>query len=69
MVRHGYRVGLPHGGHWQERLNTDSSHYGGSNVGLHGRVLADDLAQHDQRWSADLTLPPLAVLWLQPVQA
>jgi 1,4-alpha-glucan branching enzyme len=69
MVRHGYRVGLPHGGHWQERLNTDSSHYGGSNVGNHGRVLADDLAQHGQRWSAALTLPPLAVLWLQPEQA
>ena len=66
LVRHGYRVGLPHGGHWQERLNTDSSHYGGSNVGNHGRVLADDLAQHGQRWSAALTLPPLAVLWLQP---
>jgi 1,4-alpha-glucan branching enzyme len=66
MVRHGYRVGLPHGGHWSERLNTDSSHYGGSNVGNHGRVLAEDVAQHGQRWSATFTLPPLAVLWLQP---
>ncbi|WP_332741954.1 1,4-alpha-glucan branching protein GlgB [Hydrogenophaga sp.] len=66
MVRHGYRVGLPHGGDWHERLNTDSSHYGGSNVGNHGRVLAEDLAQHGQRWSANFTLPPLAVLWLQP---
>ena len=66
MVRHGYRVGLPHGGHWQERLNTDSSHYGGSNVGNHGRVLAEDHALHGQRWSADFTLPPLGVLWLQP---
>ena len=66
MVRHGYRVGLPHGGDWRERLNTDSGHYGGSNVGNHGRVLADDLAEHGQRWSASFTLPPLAVLWLQP---
>ena len=66
LVRHGYRVGLPHGGHWHERLNTDSSHYGGSNVGNHGRVLADDAALHGQRWSASFKLPPLAVLWLQP---
>ncbi|MDP2164451.1 MAG: 1,4-alpha-glucan branching protein GlgB [Hydrogenophaga sp.] len=66
MVRHGYRVGLPHGAGWHETLNTDSAHYGGSNVGNHGRVLADDLPLHGQRWSAALTLPPLAVLWLQP---
>ena len=56
-------------GAWRERINTDAGAYGGSNVGNHGRVLADDLAQHGQRWSADLTLPPLAVLWLQPEQA
>ena len=66
MVRHGYRVGLPHGGRWRERLNTDSSHYGGSNVGNHGGVLAEDDMQHGQRWAASFTLPPLGVLWLQP---
>ncbi|MDP3324325.1 MAG: 1,4-alpha-glucan branching protein GlgB, partial [Hydrogenophaga sp.] len=66
MVRHGYRVGLPHGGHWHETLNTDSTHYGGSNVGNHGRVQTDEVPMHGQRWSAALTLPPLAVLWLKP---
>ncbi|EWS58837.1 1,4-alpha-glucan branching enzyme GlgB [Hydrogenophaga sp. T4] len=66
MVRHGYRVGLPHAGRWQERLNTDSTHYGGSNVGNHGNVLAEDVPLHGQHWSAAFTLPPLAVLWLKP---
>jgi 1,4-alpha-glucan branching enzyme len=70
VVRHGHRVGLPElglGGAWREVLNTDSAHYGGSNVGNHGTVLADDVPEHGQATSAMLTLPPLGVLWLQPV--
>jgi 1,4-alpha-glucan branching enzyme len=66
VVRHRHRVGLPHGGAWHEVLNTDSVHYGGSNVGNHGRVQAEKLPLHGKAWSASLTLPPLAVLWLQP---
>jgi hypothetical protein len=33
VVRHAYRIGLPHDGAWREVLNTDSGHYGGSNLG------------------------------------
>jgi 1,4-alpha-glucan branching enzyme len=66
VVRHGHRIGLPHGGAWRERLNTDAGVYGGSNVGNHGRVLADHQPMHGQQWSAGFTLPPLSVLWLQP---
>ncbi len=66
MVRHGHRIGLPHGGAWRECLNTDSAHYGGSNVGNHGRVRTEAIPVHGQPWSANLTLPPLAVVWLQP---
>jgi 1,4-alpha-glucan branching enzyme len=65
VVRQHYRVGLPHDGLWAERLNTDSGHYGGSNVGNHGEVQAEALPLHGQTWSAALTLPPLGVLWLQ----
>jgi 1,4-alpha-glucan branching enzyme len=65
VVRQHYRVGLPHEGLWAERLNTDSGHYGGSNVGNHGEVQAEALPLHGQAWSAALTLPPLGVLWLQ----
>lgn len=66
VVRHGHRIGLPHGGAWRERLNTDAGVYGGSNVGNHGRVLAEHQPMHGQSWSAGFTLPPLSVLWLQP---
>jgi 1,4-alpha-glucan branching enzyme len=67
VVRQGYRVGLPRGGLWRERLNTDSAHYGGSNVGNGGRLEAEPVPWHGQGHSAALTLPPLAVLWLTPV--
>ena len=42
VPREGYRVGLPFGGRWREALNTDSEHYGGSNVGNYGGVEAED---------------------------
>ncbi|MDV7391351.1 alpha amylase C-terminal domain-containing protein, partial [Arthrospira platensis SPKY1] len=60
---------VPHGGAWREVINTDSSHYGGGNVGNHGQVSSDPVGMHQQSWSLSLTLPPLAVLWLQPVPA
>ena len=66
VVRHGHRIGLPHDGPWRECLNTDSGHYGGSNVGNHGRLMAEPHPVHGQAWSAAFTLPPLGVLWLQP---
>lgn len=66
VVRYAHRIGLPHGGTWRERLNTDSDHYGGSNVGNHGRVTAEEHPLHGQGWSAGFTLPPLGVIWIQP---
>lgn len=77
-VRHTYRLALPDvGPHrvWQEVLNTDSHHYGGSNVGNRGQVQADDHRSgsgsrshaHHPYSSITLTLPPLAVLWLKPM--
>ena len=67
VVRPGYRLGLPHGGRWREVLNTDSMHYGGSNVGQMGGVLqAEDVPSHGSRRSIVLTLPPLATIFLVP---
>jgi 1,4-alpha-glucan branching enzyme len=66
VPRMGYRLGLPSGGRWVEALNTDSSFYGGSNVGNLGGVVAEDKGWHDQPWSAEVTLPPLGVVWLVP---
>ena len=65
VPRDGYRIGVPHGGGWRECLNTDSAHYGGTNAGNHGRVMAEAVPMHGQPWSITLHLPPLGVIWLE----
>ena len=68
VPRHGYRFGLPTGGDWREVLNTDAIEFGGSGVGNSGRVFAKDASWHGLPFSAEVTLPPLAVVWLVPEQ-
>ncbi len=66
VVRHGYGVPCPMGGAWHEVLNTDSSHYGGSNVGNgDNTIVARDTDGGGHM--LELTLPPLAALALKPV--
>jgi len=66
VPRDRYRVGLPTGGSWIEALNTDSSYYGGGGIGNLGSVEAEEQGWHCQQYSAEVTLPPLAVVWLRP---
>jgi 1,4-alpha-glucan branching enzyme len=66
VPREQYRIGLPHGGRWREVINTDSELYGGSNVGNLGGVDAEPTPWQGQPFSAELTLPPLGVVWLAP---
>jgi len=68
VPRECYRVGLPRAGRWREALNTDSELYGGSNIGNYGGVEAEHAAWQGQPASAEVSLPPLAVLWLTPEQ-
>ena len=59
----GYRLGVPHAGQYRERLNTDSHHYGGSNVGTPlGAATAEQLQSHGRPWSIVVSLPPLATV-------
>ena len=65
VVHHGFRIGVPAGGEWKERLNTDSQHYGGSNVGTPlGAATAEAVGSHGRAQSLLLTLPPLATVFL-----
>jgi 1,4-alpha-glucan branching enzyme len=64
VARHGYRLGLPHARRWVELFNSDSEHYGGSNVGNLGGVVAEDRSWHGQPASAEITLPPLGAVIL-----
>jgi 1,4-alpha-glucan branching enzyme len=66
VPRQAYRLGLPRSGRWREALNTDSSYYGGGDVGNHGGVGAEPIPWHGQPVSAEVTLPPLAAIWLVP---
>ncbi len=65
-VWNGYRLGVPKSGNYVERLNTDSVHYGGSNVGTPlGIATADDTPHHGKPHSILLNLPPLATVLLE----
>ena len=66
VPRENYRLGLPRSGRWREALNTDSAYYGGSDVGNLGGVQPEPIPWHNQPFSAEVTLPPLAALWLVP---
>jgi 1,4-alpha-glucan branching enzyme len=68
MPRHEYRVGVPHGGPWRERLNSDAPEYGGSGVGNGGIVEAEAVTWHGRPYSLLLTLPPLGTIVLEPAR-
>jgi 1,4-alpha-glucan branching enzyme len=65
VPRQGYRVGLPGPGRWSEAINSDAAIYGGGNLGNNGGVEAQPRPWNGQPYSAELTLPPLGVLWLR----
>jgi 1,4-alpha-glucan branching enzyme len=66
VPRIGYRAGVPWGGAWRELLNSDAPIYGGSGMGNLGSVSAVPAPMHGLPHSVELTLPPLAVLFLRP---
>jgi len=66
VPRHGYRVGVPKGGRWVERVNSDAAAYGGSGIGNAGGRMADSVPAHGRSQSVLLDLPPLATLILMP---
>ncbi len=66
VPRVGYRIGVPFGGYWRELLNSDAKEYGGGGMGNMGGVQADAVAAHGRPYSLNLTLPPLAIVFLKP---
>jgi len=66
VVRHNYRVGVPVGGWWKERLNSDAPLYGGSGQGNAGGVDASPVAAQGRFHSLNLLLPPLSILVFEP---
>jgi 1,4-alpha-glucan branching enzyme len=66
VPRDNYRIGVPRGGWWRERLNSDAAEYGGSGSGNFGGLEASPLPSHGMTHSVALRLPPLATLVLTP---
>ncbi len=65
-VHEGLRLGVPRAGQWRERLNTDSAHYGGSNVGTPlGAASSQPVHSHHRADSIVITVPPLATVFLE----
>jgi 1,4-alpha-glucan branching enzyme len=61
IVREGYRLGVPEPGLYHEIFNSDAEGFGGSNV-INDPKSANDTPWHEQPFSIDFTLPPLAAV-------
>jgi 1,4-alpha-glucan branching enzyme len=67
-ARPGYRLGVPLAGTYREVLNTDASHYGGSDIGTPlGYAQTTPTPWHGKVHSIVLTLPPLATVFLESI--
>lgn len=65
VPRYNYRLGVPQGGYWSERLNSDAVEFGGSGQGNLGGLEAAPFGWNFQSHSLMLTLPPLGVTVLK----
>jgi 1,4-alpha-glucan branching enzyme len=68
VPRQGYRVGVPARGYYKELLNSDSTYYGGGNMGNDGGVPAEAISWQGRSQSIMITVPPLAVVFFKPHQ-
>jgi len=68
VVRDRHRLGVPELVWYEEIFNSDSSYYGGSNMGNAPGVNAQDIPSHDRAHSIEVTLPPLGVSIFKPVR-
>jgi 1,4-alpha-glucan branching enzyme len=66
VPRTGFGLGVPHLGHYREVFNSDSAHYGGSNLGNGAGAQAVATPSHGQPYSILVDLPPLAGVIFAP---
>jgi 1,4-alpha-glucan branching enzyme len=66
VPRHNYRIGVPEACWYREIFNSDSSYYGGSNLGNFPGLTAQASESHGRPASLALTLPPLSTVVLKP---
>ena len=66
VPRHGYKIGVPEACWYEEISNSDSSYFGGGNVGNDGGILAVMSESHGRPASMEITLPPLGTVIFKP---
>ena len=57
-----YRIGVPDFGVYQEIFNSDSERFGGSGKGNNQASRSEMLPWHNQRYSLNIQVPPLAII-------
>jgi 1,4-alpha-glucan branching enzyme len=67
LARYNYRIGTPRGGRYIELVNSDKDVYRGSGIGNPGELQSLDVPSYEHNHSLELTLPPLATIFLKPV--
>jgi 1,4-alpha-glucan branching enzyme len=66
VPRMNYKIGVPEACWFEEISNSDSTFYGGSDLGNGGGILAVAQESHGRPASLEITLPPLATVVLKP---
>ena len=64
-VHNGYRIGVPAKGSYIEVFNSDGEDFGGSGVRNDGEIFSQDKPWHNREQSIELTVPPLATIYLR----
>lgn len=67
VPRNEYKVGAPLAGRWETLFNSDSSKYGGSDFPVEEKIKTKEERWHGQPHALNLSLPPLSVRVLRPV--
>ena len=65
VTREHYRVGVPDATSYDEVFNTDDVRFGGSGVVNTGAIRVRKIPDHDMKQSIELTVPPLAAVYLR----
>ena len=68
IPRDNYRIGVPQPGIYEVILNTDSAEFGGSGYSEKTHYQSEFIEFHGRPQSIELTLSPLAAIYLRPVE-
>ncbi len=61
-----HRIGVPEQCWYEEVINSDSTFYGGSNLGNGPGIMAEELPWDGRPYSVPIVLPPLGMVMLKP---